>query len=363
MIIYGGINSCSGGYLYDRKILEGLRRRGAHVEVISLPLCNYGLHLTDNFSFELSRILNRNKWDVLIQDELCHPSLIRLNSHLHKMASFPILSIVHHLRCCENHPGYLRNVYRYVERSYLQTVDGLILNSRTTESAVQECLKRSLPAVVAYPGRDYLRPQITRDTIAARYKITGPLRLLFLGNIIRRKGLHVLLQALTQLPYTGWQLTIAGDHSPEPRYAKKIFSEIRKRGLHHSIRFAGYVAHAEMASLLESHHVLVMPSQYEGFGIAALDAMGFGMPVNVSATGAMPEWITDGVEGFLIPPDAPARWASRIQDLMNDRTRLLEMSTAALQKYAQHPTWDEVAGRVFDFIQDMIVHSAISDKK
>jgi glycosyltransferase involved in cell wall biosynthesis len=106
-----------------------------------------------------------------------------------------------------------------------------------------------------------------------------------------------------------------------------------------------------------------MPSQYEGFGIAALDAMGFGMPVIASTTGAMPEWITNGVEGFLMLPDAPSHWASRIKDLMDNRTRLLEMSTAAIQKYAQHPTWDEAAGRVFDFIQDMIVHSAISDKK
>jgi glycosyltransferase involved in cell wall biosynthesis len=362
-IIYGGLDSCSGGYLYDRKILEGLRKLGADVEVLSLPLRNYGLHLTDNFSAALFRILNRQKWDILIQDELCHPSLIRLNACLHKTAPYPILSIVHHLRCCEKHPGYLQNVYRHVEKRYLQTVDGLILNSRTTECAVQECLKRSLPAVVAYPGRDHLSPQTTKDKIAVRCKITGPLRLLFLGNVIRRKGLHVLLQALEQLPYTGWQLTIAGDHSPQPRYTKRIFSETRKQGWHHSIRFAGYVAHAEMASLLESHHVLVMPSQYEGFGIAALDAMGFGMPVIASTTGAMPEWITNGVEGFLMLPDAPSHWASRIKDLMDNRTRLLEMSTAAIQKYAQHPTWDEAAGRVFDFIQDMIAYSAISDKK
>ena len=69
-VIYGSIDAVSGGYLYDRKLVECLRAEGETVEIISLPWRNYASHLTDNFHFRLPQNL-----DILIEDELNHPSL------------------------------------------------------------------------------------------------------------------------------------------------------------------------------------------------------------------------------------------------------------------------------------------------
>ena len=74
LIIYGSIDTLSGGYMYDRMMVEYLRAQGDTVEIISLPWRNYAAHLTDNFSFKLLPNL-----DILIQDELNHPSLIGAN--------------------------------------------------------------------------------------------------------------------------------------------------------------------------------------------------------------------------------------------------------------------------------------------
>ena len=61
-VIYGSLNTVSGGYLYDRKLVEYLHAQGDTVEIISLPWRNYGAHLMDNFRFRLPKDL-----DILIQ--------------------------------------------------------------------------------------------------------------------------------------------------------------------------------------------------------------------------------------------------------------------------------------------------------
>ncbi len=93
LVIYGSLDALSGGYLYDRKLVEYLRGQGDNVEIISLPWRNYAAHLTDNFHFRLPKSM-----DIMIEDELNHPSLIAANAGKH---FYPVVSLVHHLRCSE----------------------------------------------------------------------------------------------------------------------------------------------------------------------------------------------------------------------------------------------------------------------
>ena len=81
LLIYGSLETLSGGYLYDRKLVQYLREQGDHVEVISLPWRGYARHLSDNLSPSLLGKLLDLSVDVLIQDELNHPSLAWLNYH------------------------------------------------------------------------------------------------------------------------------------------------------------------------------------------------------------------------------------------------------------------------------------------
>src|SRR5687767_12125907 len=76
LVIYGSLDTLSGGYLYDRKLVEYLRSQEDSVEIISLPWRNYAAHLIDNFSF---RLPDSQRFDILIQDELNHASLILAN--------------------------------------------------------------------------------------------------------------------------------------------------------------------------------------------------------------------------------------------------------------------------------------------
>jgi hypothetical protein len=148
--------------LYDRQLVDYLRGCGDEVRIFALPWRSYGRCLLHNLSPSFTRQLRQADLDVLLQDELNHPSLFWLNRRLRRQASYPLVSIVHHLRSSERWPVWRRPFYRRVERAYLRTLDGCIYNSATTRAAV-EALERpasgrtwspTLPATAsARPGR------------------------------------------------------------------------------------------------------------------------------------------------------------------------------------------------------------------
>jgi hypothetical protein len=148
--------------LYDRKLVEYLRTQGDSVGLFSVLA---KLRSTRQIiSAEASPVLHasgavsatkqspaQEKYDILIQDELNHPSLILANRGKHP---YPVISLVHHLRCSEPRPDWQNIFYRVIEKQYLQSVDGFIFNSRTTERVVKNLVENRKPGLVAYPPAD-----------------------------------------------------------------------------------------------------------------------------------------------------------------------------------------------------------------
>lgn len=351
LIIYGSLDIVSGGYLYDRMLVEHLRRQGDQVEIIALPWRDYGRHLSDNFSRALHRRLCQASLDVLLQDELNHPSLFWLNRRLKSQIRYPLVAIVHHLRCSEAHPAWQNRFYRWVEQQYLATVDGSVFNSQTTRAAVEKLVGLDRPGIVAYPGCDHLHSALTQEEITVRARQPGPLRVLFIGNLIPRKELHTLLAALTRLPRESWQLEIVGSLTMDPPYVQAIRRQIAQAGLTTEVTLAGTLTDTDLTARLAQSHLLTVPSSYEGFGIVYLEGMGFGLPAIASTAGGAVEIITHGREGFLVSPGDSATLAQHVHELSRDRERLLQMSLAAYQRYRAHPTWAESAERIREFLQ------------
>lgn len=346
LVIYGSLDTISGGYLYDRHLVSTLRHYGDQVEIISIPWRSYPRLLVDNWSSEWLRRL-AGDYDILLQDELNHPSLAWANGRLGEKRP-PLVSIVHHLRSSEVHFAWQRRIYRMVERRYLRSVDAFIYNSQTTRRAVEAMIGHARPYVVAYPAGDRLVGDGNAFTQRS-HPGDGPLRLLFVGNLIPRKGLHILLDALG-LVAGDWQLRVVGSPAIDPAYARRMRQAAEEHHINQRVAWLGAIGDLQLRQEMASAHFLAMPSQYEGFGIVYLEGMGFGLPALATTGGAASELITHGMNGYLVAPGDVKSLAGHIENLIRDRELLASMSAAALDRYRRHPTWQQTTGAIRDFM-------------
>lgn len=349
LVIYGSLEAVTGGFMYDRLVVDYLRRQGDTVEVISLPWQPYAIGITQNFRPEIFRRLQRGRFEVIIQDELAHPSLFGLNRRLRAGGSPPIIGLVHLLRSAERRPAWQNAVYRQIERWYLQSVDGYIAISRHTLDLVSALAGTGKPAVVAYPAGDRLGG-LSPEVIAARVKAPGPRQILYLGALIPRKGLDVLLRALAPLQHSDWRLLVVGSLTTDPGFARKIFQLISRLGLSHRVRMPGVLRGADLQACLRQSHILALPSDLEGLALVYLEGMHYGLVPLAAAAGAAGEVITHGRDGFLIPPRDEAALRAGLAALLADDDRLLTMSLAARERISRHPTWDKTGGVIRDFL-------------
>jgi glycosyltransferase involved in cell wall biosynthesis len=339
LVISGELNALSGQPLYARHLVEQLRASGDGVEVFTLPHAGYARQLLRNLSSELIRRVSAAQLDVLLQDELAHPGLLRLNRYLR--GRVPIVSLVRRLGSAE------QDAYRSLERRYLQSVDGFICQSETTQRAVSELLDRTeLPrSVVIPPGGDRFRQQITPEEIAQRAHEPGPLRLVFVGDVVKRKGLLILLEALLKSPPGMGQLTVVGNTDLDALHLRVVYHLLMVTGLR-GVTLAGVVADDELATILRRSHVLVVPASYSGGGAVYLEGMGFGLPAIGTTSGAAREIVTDGVNGYLVPPNDPTTLAERLQSLAADRSKLAQLSLAAHAQFLARSGWHDSMARV-----------------
>ena len=351
LVIYGSLEQRTGGYLYDRQLVANLRQQGDCLEVFSLPWQSYASHLLHNFSRRIDRWARAVALDLLLEDELNHPSLFWANRRLRRQG-VPLVSIVHHLRSNEAYPPLALAIYRWVERVYLRSVDAVVCNSYPTLGAAQALAGRPLRSLVAWPGAERQRQRIQPEQVSVRAKEPGPLRLLYLGAITPRKGLDVLLRALDRFPRGSLRLTVVGETERDPGFARHMLE--RSRQLAVPVEFLGPLPDDRLDRLFTSHQVLVVPSWHEGFGIGYLEAMGFGLACLASASGGAADLVRDGAEGFLIPPGDDLKLAEALGQLHSDRSLLARMGQAGLERARKHPTWETTSAAIRDFLVEVI---------
>jgi glycosyltransferase involved in cell wall biosynthesis len=350
LTIYDDLDTLTGGYIYDKILVDYLQRMGHEVKIISLSRRPYGRQLFDNVVPAVYRRIAQSSVDLLLQDGLCHPSLFYVNKKLKRQVKLPIVSIIHQVLSSQPRNNRLNTLYGFVEKSYLATVDRFIFNSKTTGRAVDKLIDRKKPSIIAYPAGDRLGFLTPGEKIKTRAATKGPLKLLFIGNVLPNKGLYPLIEGLSHLPAEMWSLTVVGSLAMDAVYVRQVQALIRRKRLSARINLVGPRKGRALARVLSHHQVLTLPFSHEGFGMALIEGMAFGLPAIGSATGAAPEIIVPGQNGFLISPGDTASLLKHIRHLHNHRGRLEQMSCAALQTFRAHPTWQDTVGAIHTFL-------------
>ena len=152
-------------------------------------------------------------------------------------------------------------------------------------------------------------------------------RFLFLGGLCRRKGVHVIIEAVkkSKLP---WCVDLAGGED-EPEYVNLIRQDIVRFGLSDRINLLGPVVGEEKNKLLRKSNGFVLPSLAEGLPMALLEAMAARLPVVVTSVGAMPEVVSEGIEGYVVQAEDSSALSAALDRLAESPQRRIALGEAA----------------------------------
>jgi glycosyltransferase involved in cell wall biosynthesis len=259
---------------------------------------------------------------------------------------------VHNLTSCQP-ATRLRPLVRQCERAYLRGVDGIIAVCASTAADARACAGRDLVTHVAYAGRDGVGPAVEMNaaTVVARAHAPGPLRVVFVGQVAPHKGLHRLLPALAEAE--GVTLDVAGSLAADPGHVALIRAQAMRLRLGDRLRLHDQLGRAALAALLGRSHLMVMPSDREAYPLAALEALGAGLPVVLTDAGGTAELLAGSGAGQLLAPDDGRGWAAVVAHFARDRAALAAAGQAALLRHRAHGTWAKTAAGVAEFLAEI----------
>lgn len=145
-------------------------------------------------------------------------------------------------------------------------------------------------------------------------------QMLFLGALIKRKGVLDLLQALKELidkRIFDFKLLIAGAGEEEAELKKYVIDN----NLSKQVEFLGWITKEDKANILKEADILILPSYNEGLPIAILEAMAYALPVISTNVGSIAEAVIDNQNGYLINPGDIKLLAEKIQLIISDREK------------------------------------------
>ena len=173
--------------------------------------------------------------------------------------------------------------------------------------------------------------------------------ILYVGRIEPLKGVDILLNAVALLEdKADTRLLVVGGNPGQDDELTRLKSLTAQLGIADMVTFTGAVRHTELPKYYGAADVFVLPSHYESFGLAALEAMASGVPVVASRVGGLKTFVKDGKTGYLIPWRCPEPFAQRLSILLANPALRESMGNAARAE-ALGRSWSGVANELLDF--------------
>ncbi|AKK26975.1 glycosyltransferase family 4 protein [Mycobacterium sp. EPa45] len=266
---------------------------------------------------------------------VAHPAIA-----LAEFFDVPMVSTVHATEA-GRHSGWVsgqisRQVHA-VESWFVRESDSLIACSASMADEISELFGPDLAEIVVIRnGIDS-----SRWPFAHRQAHPGPPELLYIGRLEYEKGVHEAIAALPRIrrAHPGTTLTIAGDGTQQ----EWLVEVARKHKVLRCVHFVGRLDHDELLRLMRRADVAVLPSHYEPFGIAALEAAAAGIPLVTSNVGGLGEAVIDGETGVSFPPRDVTALAAAVRRVLDDPVAAQRRAIAARERLTADFDWHTVA--------------------
>jgi glycosyltransferase involved in cell wall biosynthesis len=330
-VVPGDLDTPTGGYGYDRRIIQGVRGLGWQVDVANIG---------DGFPFPtnaqrtaaLKRLAAIPPDRPIVFDGLALGVLPEVS----ELGWRSLVALVHQPLALD--PGLSApqaRTLRETERSALSMAARVVVTSTATARII----------IADYDVPDervsVVRPGTDPAPMASGSR-DGVTRLLSVGSIVPVKGYDVLLKAVSTLADMPWTLTIAGDRTRDPAAASRLDADIAACGLSDRVAVLGAVSAEGVCELYSKSDLFVLASRFEGYGMALAEAIAHGLPVVSTTAGAIPDTVPEGA-GVLVPPDDAPALANALRELIGRKEERQRLAKSAREAASLLSNWDDSA--------------------
>lgn len=361
LILMDVFHTMNGAERLSVQLAEGLNRRpGMRADIASMYTADMGGHREameqlrgrgietfhflglkvhpDPVSFarailRLRRILREGDYDV-VETYTVTPAIAA--SWATRGLKARLVGGLHHAYEMSEHNGMRHKVWRFSVRS----------NRRARFYAISEFVRRCW---VEYSGTkasltrtvfngipdEFFEATPARDEVRAEFGIPATARIaLFVGSIVRYKGVDVALEALgpvlegldLYLVFAGaWTKPSGGDFEGEAGFFQSLNERIDAQGWGSRTRFVG--RRNDIPRLMASSDLLIHPARIEGFGLILAEAMAAGLPVVATNVQGIPEVLED-TDAIMTPPDDPAAFRQAVEEVLGRSEELVQRCIA-----------------------------------
>jgi glycosyltransferase involved in cell wall biosynthesis len=337
-IVPGDLQSASGGYVYDRSMVEGLRTLGWQIRVHELD-ASFPSPSSDALAHADRVCVGLPDGACVLVDGLALGAMPELiETHAQRLA---LVALVHMpLAWRIGIESSEAERLRCQEQRALQCVRHVIVTSRATERDLTSWgIDPSLVSIVE-PGVWMAPSADARD----RASEDGVVKLLCVATIQEGKGHELLVDALASLRHLPWHLRCVGSLSRNTATAQRLRERIEGLGLAGRIVLAGELPHAMLSELYLAADLFVLPTLRESYGMAVAESLAHGLPVISSYTGAIPDLV--GTAGLLHEPGDRNALRGALSRALSDPALRASLRVAALQARAQLTPWPLACARL-----------------
>ncbi len=329
VVSVGDTGRKTGGYLYNRRVISGLRRRGLQIEEVVAG----GASPEEQREAvpRLGSTFDPSRFDTIVVDALARIAVVPYLDRWR--VSCPVVALVHELPSVAGGRGTVAPRERDYEEPLLRA-DRLV--------AVSDHGRKVLVGRGVSPGRIHVVPPgfdglpVGRESPVRK---EGPVRALCVAQWIERKGILDLIEAWTLPGRRDAVLELIGETDANPAYALLVKAAIdaATRG---SIVVPGRVDDASLGAAYASADLFVLPSRYEGYGIVYAEALASGLPIIACDAGPVPDLV--GREAaILIRPGDKYALSAALDVLLGDPELRARMSAAASRRASRLPRWED----------------------
>lgn len=343
LLIPGPLAQLTGGYLFARRVVEGLRMRARAVTVVELegrfPDADDAARAAAS-----AALRDLPAGSIAVIDGLALPGFSECLPR--ETQRLRLIGFIHHPLSLETglDPGAAQR-YAEIEARLWPLLRGAICPSAHTARALIDAGLPAQRVAVASPGTD-------KAVAIPDHGRRNALHLLTVGTVTPRKGHLLLVEALAGLREFEWQLTCIGSLERDRAAADALRRAIAEKALVERVVLTGECAPARVSNAYAAADVFVLPSYEEGYGMVCAEALAHGLPLVTTTAGAIAETVPASAALF-VPPGDTIALRDALCRMMTDATLRMRLASGAALAARALPDWAE-AVRVWSAALDRL---------